>query len=170
MPGALPGAHTVPVRVTFPSLGSSPSPAPASTAGTVSLVRSAGPQAAARIRSGKRAVTGRRMRTGSYAMSARTLHQALRPAIKKLKTRRSARMARNPARLYAARPASCERVCYTRFSFPGGRAMGIIDFVKGGVKELAIARPDEAKGDIVYKHPDQTIPMKAQLTVDSDEL
>jgi membrane protease subunit (stomatin/prohibitin family) len=48
--------------------------------------------------------------------------------------------------------------------------MGIIDFVKGGVKELAIARPDEAKGDIVYKHPDQTIPMKAQLTVDADEL
>lgn len=48
--------------------------------------------------------------------------------------------------------------------------MGIINFVKGGVKELAIARPDEAKGDIVYKHPDQTIPMKAQLTVDSDEL
>ena len=46
--------------------------------------------------------------------------------------------------------------------------MGIINFVKGGVKELAIARPDEAKGDIVYKHPDQTIPMKAQLTVDAD--
>jgi membrane protease subunit (stomatin/prohibitin family) len=48
--------------------------------------------------------------------------------------------------------------------------MGIINFVKGGVKELAIARPDEAKGDIVYKHTDQTIPMKAQLTVDADEL
>jgi len=48
--------------------------------------------------------------------------------------------------------------------------MGIINFVKGGVRELAIARPDEAKGDIVYKHPDQTIPMKAQLTVDADEL
>ncbi len=48
--------------------------------------------------------------------------------------------------------------------------MGIINFVKGGVKELAIARPDEAKGDIIYKHPDQTIPMKAQLTVDADEL
>jgi membrane protease subunit (stomatin/prohibitin family) len=48
--------------------------------------------------------------------------------------------------------------------------MGIINFVKGGVKELAIARPDEAKGDIVYKHPDQTIPNKAQLTVDADEL
>jgi membrane protease subunit (stomatin/prohibitin family) len=48
--------------------------------------------------------------------------------------------------------------------------MGIINFVKGGVRELAIARPDEAKGDIIYKHPDQTIPMKAQLTVDADEL
>lgn len=48
--------------------------------------------------------------------------------------------------------------------------MGILDFVKGGVKELAIARPDAAKGLWVYKHPDQTIPMKAQLTVDSDEV
>jgi membrane protease subunit (stomatin/prohibitin family) len=48
--------------------------------------------------------------------------------------------------------------------------MGILDFVKGGVKELAIARPDAAKGYWVYKHPDQTIPMKAQLTVDSDEV
>lgn len=48
--------------------------------------------------------------------------------------------------------------------------MGIINFVKGGVRELAIARPDEAKGEIIYKHPDQTIPMKAQLTVDADEL
>lgn len=47
--------------------------------------------------------------------------------------------------------------------------MGIIDFVKGGVKELAIARPDAMKDYWVYKHPDQTIPMKAQLTVDSDE-
>jgi len=48
--------------------------------------------------------------------------------------------------------------------------MGIISFIKGGVKELAIARPDEAKDQWVYKHPDQTIPMKAQLTVDSDEV
>ncbi len=48
--------------------------------------------------------------------------------------------------------------------------MGILDFVKGGVKELAIARPDSAKNFWVYKHPDQTIPMKAQLTVDSDEV
>ncbi|MCP4449484.1 MAG: SPFH domain-containing protein [Myxococcales bacterium] len=48
--------------------------------------------------------------------------------------------------------------------------MGIFSFVKDGVNELAIARPDACKGDIIYKHPDQTIPMKAQLTVDADEL
>jgi membrane protease subunit (stomatin/prohibitin family) len=48
--------------------------------------------------------------------------------------------------------------------------MGILDFVKGGVKEMAIARPDEAKDFWVYKHPDQTIPWKAQLTVDQDEI
>src|SRR5688572_14432099 len=48
--------------------------------------------------------------------------------------------------------------------------MGIIEFFKDGVKEMAIARPDEAKDYWVYKHPDQTIPWKAQLTVDSDEI
>lgn len=48
--------------------------------------------------------------------------------------------------------------------------MGIFSFVKDGVKELAIARPDACKSDIIYKHPDQTIPMKSQLTVDADEL
>lgn len=48
--------------------------------------------------------------------------------------------------------------------------MGILDFVKGGVKEMAIARPDSSKDQWVYKHPDQTIPWKAQLTVDSDEI
>ncbi|MFT3691797.1 MAG: SPFH domain-containing protein [Kofleriaceae bacterium] len=45
-----------------------------------------------------------------------------------------------------------------------------MSFIKGGVAELAIARPDSAKDFWVYKHPDQTIPMKAQLTVDSDEV
>ncbi len=45
-----------------------------------------------------------------------------------------------------------------------------MSFIKGGVRELAIARPDEHKDQWVYKHPDQTIPMKAQLTVDSDEV
>ena len=48
--------------------------------------------------------------------------------------------------------------------------MGIISFIKGGVKELAIARADEHKTLWVYKHEDETIPMKAQLTVDSDEV
>jgi membrane protease subunit (stomatin/prohibitin family) len=48
--------------------------------------------------------------------------------------------------------------------------MGIISFIKGGVAELAIARPDSAKDQWVYKHPDQTIPNHAQLTVDSDEV
>jgi len=47
--------------------------------------------------------------------------------------------------------------------------MGIINFVKRGAREMAVARPDNMKDYWVYKHPDQTIPMKAQLTVDSDE-
>src|SRR5580704_11581905 len=48
--------------------------------------------------------------------------------------------------------------------------MGIINFIKGGVHQLAIARPDGAKDYWVYKHPDQNIPSHAQLTVDSDEV
>jgi membrane protease subunit (stomatin/prohibitin family) len=48
--------------------------------------------------------------------------------------------------------------------------MGIISFIKGGVQELAIAREDQHKGAIIYKHPDKTIPMKAQLTVEADEI
>ncbi len=47
--------------------------------------------------------------------------------------------------------------------------MGIMDFVKGGVREMMIARPDRFKNLIVYKHPDQNIPFYSQLTVDSDE-
>lgn len=47
--------------------------------------------------------------------------------------------------------------------------MGVMDFVKNGVRELMIARPDQYKYLIVYKHPDQTIPFWTQLTVDSDE-
>jgi hypothetical protein len=38
---------------------------------------------------------------------------------------------------------------------------GIISFVKGGVKELAIARPNQFQDLIVYKHPDKTVPMNA---------
>jgi membrane protease subunit (stomatin/prohibitin family) len=48
--------------------------------------------------------------------------------------------------------------------------MGIGDFLKRGVAEMMVARPDEAKDVIVYKHPDRTIPWKAQLTVDQDEV
>ncbi len=47
--------------------------------------------------------------------------------------------------------------------------MGVFDFVKSGVREMMIARPDHLKGLIVYKHPDQNVPMYSQLTVDSDE-
>src|ERR1700691_1050316 len=47
--------------------------------------------------------------------------------------------------------------------------MGLVDFVKSGVRELMIARPDNLKHLIVYKPPDQNIPMYSQLTVDSDE-
>jgi len=47
--------------------------------------------------------------------------------------------------------------------------MGVFDFVKNGVREMMIARPDNLKHLIVYKHPDQNIPMYSQLTVDSDE-
>jgi membrane protease subunit (stomatin/prohibitin family) len=47
--------------------------------------------------------------------------------------------------------------------------MGVFDFVKQGVQEMMIARPDHLKNLIVYKHPDQNVPMYAQLTVDSDE-
>lgn len=47
--------------------------------------------------------------------------------------------------------------------------MGIIDWFKRGVGEMMVARPDDAKAQVVWKHPDPTIPMKSQLTVESDE-
>lgn len=47
--------------------------------------------------------------------------------------------------------------------------MGVFDFVKNGVREMMIARPDSSKHLIVYKHPDQNFPFWSQLTVDSDE-
>ena len=36
--------------------------------------------------------------------------------------------------------------------------MGVFDFVKNGVREMMIARPDHLKQLIVYKHPDQNFP------------
>lgn len=47
--------------------------------------------------------------------------------------------------------------------------MGVIDWFKRGVGEMMVARPDDAKPHVVWKHPDPTIPMKAQLTVEADE-
>jgi membrane protease subunit (stomatin/prohibitin family) len=55
-------------------------------------------------------------------------------------------------------------------NFEKGRdEMGIFDFVKKGAQELFIARPDDFKGQLVYKHPDPTIPNHAQVTVGQDE-
>lgn len=48
--------------------------------------------------------------------------------------------------------------------------MGIFDFVTDSTKELAIARPDQARNLLVYKHPDKTIPSGARLTVFADEV
>ncbi len=42
-------------------------------------------------------------------------------------------------------------------------------FVRDGIQEMLIQRPDEHKDLIVYKHPEPTIPMGAQLTVKADE-
>ena len=47
--------------------------------------------------------------------------------------------------------------------------MGIMDFVKSGVREMLIQRADAQKDLIVYKHPEPTIPHYSQLTVDADE-
>lgn len=47
--------------------------------------------------------------------------------------------------------------------------MGIGDWFKRGVREMMVARPDEAKSQVVWKHPDKTIPLKSQLTVEADE-
>lgn len=46
--------------------------------------------------------------------------------------------------------------------------MGLFDFVKNGVREMMIARPED-NNDLIYKHPDRTIPMFAQVTVRADE-
>ena len=47
--------------------------------------------------------------------------------------------------------------------------MGVVDWFKRGVGEMMVARPDDAKAHVVWKHPDPTVPMKSQLTVQADE-
>jgi membrane protease subunit (stomatin/prohibitin family) len=46
----------------------------------------------------------------------------------------------------------------------------MVGFFKKGVQEMMIARPDDAKELIIYKHPDETVPFGSQLTVDADEV
>lgn len=48
--------------------------------------------------------------------------------------------------------------------------MGLFDALKGEDRRVFIARPDEFKGDIIYKHPDQNIRYGTQLTVEPDEV
>ena len=47
--------------------------------------------------------------------------------------------------------------------------MGLFEFVKNGVQQMMIARPENMHHLIVYKHPDRSVPMWTQLTVKSDE-
>ena len=47
--------------------------------------------------------------------------------------------------------------------------MGMMEWFKRGVGEMMVARPDDAKPHVVWKHPDSTIPLKSQLTVEADE-
>ncbi|MFP6685733.1 MAG: SPFH domain-containing protein [Polyangiaceae bacterium] len=47
--------------------------------------------------------------------------------------------------------------------------MGLFEFVKNGVRQMMIARPEDMHHLIVYKHPDRSVPMYTQLTVKSDE-
>lgn len=47
--------------------------------------------------------------------------------------------------------------------------MGIWDALKGETRRIFIARPDHAKNDLVYKHPDRNIRQGTELTVGADE-
>lgn len=46
----------------------------------------------------------------------------------------------------------------------------VLGFVRRGVQEMMIARADEAKNHVVWKHSDETIPFGSQLTIDADEV
>jgi membrane protease subunit (stomatin/prohibitin family) len=47
--------------------------------------------------------------------------------------------------------------------------MGIFNHLKGEMRREFIARPDQAKGQVVYKWPDTNIRRMSQLTVEQDE-
>ena len=46
----------------------------------------------------------------------------------------------------------------------------MFDWIKDQSKALYIARPDQASNDLVWAHPDRSIPRGAKLTVRSDEI
>ncbi len=48
--------------------------------------------------------------------------------------------------------------------------MGIFSSIKNEARRNFIARPDEAKGAIIWKHPEKNIRTLTQLTVESDEV
>lgn len=48
--------------------------------------------------------------------------------------------------------------------------MGLWDALKGEVRRNFISRPDVAKNDLVYKHPDQNIRKGTEITVEADEI
>lgn len=48
--------------------------------------------------------------------------------------------------------------------------MGLFDALKTEAKRNFIARPPEAKGDIIYKYPEHNIRMMTQVTVQPDEV
>ena len=67
-------------------------------------------------------------------------------------------------------PALHRRLFVHQNTLRGNTAMGLIDWFQRGVGEMMIARPDDARSQVVWKHPDPTIPMKSQLTVGADEV
>src|SRR4029078_2850554 len=75
----------------------------------------------------------------------------------------NAYLARN-GRPSSSRAGSAHNKTLSEHSF-----MGIGDWFKRNAGEMVVARPDEAKAFVVWKHPDPTIPKFAQLTVNSDE-
>ncbi|MDE0892282.1 MAG: SPFH domain-containing protein [Planctomycetota bacterium] len=48
--------------------------------------------------------------------------------------------------------------------------MSVLGWFKRGVGEMMVARPDDAKPHVVWKHPDPTIPFGSNLTIEADEV
>src|SRR5258708_4586666 len=47
--------------------------------------------------------------------------------------------------------------------------MGLFDHLRGEMEREFIARPDQSKGQVIYKWPDANIRRLSQLTVEEDE-